>query len=521
MRVHSECMTSEVFGSLKCDCKDQLDAAMAAVARAAPAPSSTSARRGGASASRTRSARTRSSRAGTTPSTPTASSACPTTRAATTSRGTCSRHLGRGERAPDDQQPGQGRRAAALGVRVVGRVPVVVAANRTPPRYLEAKRLRMEHDLPAVLARGERGRRVAAAPIRSRGMRIALTHNLRVTDSEEEAEFDSPETIAGDRARARTGRAPRRAVRRDGPRVAARHAARGVRAGHHLQPGRGAPRQDAARVLPRALRGARHPLDRQRRLHALRDARQGAHQEAARRLGRPEPARPLRHARVAPRRTGSTSCPSRSSRSRTSRARARASGRTASWRIRSRSGACSTSCSSKYPDGALVERYVPGIDVRVVLVEGLPPLPPVETIVDPGYSAALRDPRLPPREPRHAVRRAPRARAPARRRRGAPAGPGRPHAVGLRDAGRRPARLPRGTRRRGLLPERDRHPELRARGRALRGHESRRPRLRRDGPAPSCARPPGATVSPRCSTRPSHARRGAAARACAWASRST
>src|SRR3974390_2186361 len=27
-------------------------------------------------------------------------------------------------------------------------------------------------------------------------MRIALTHNLRVTDSEEEAEFDSPETIA-------------------------------------------------------------------------------------------------------------------------------------------------------------------------------------------------------------------------------------------------------------------------------------------------------------------------------------
>ena len=27
-------------------------------------------------------------------------------------------------------------------------------------------------------------------------MRIALTHNLRVTDSEEEAEFDAPETIA-------------------------------------------------------------------------------------------------------------------------------------------------------------------------------------------------------------------------------------------------------------------------------------------------------------------------------------
>ena len=34
VRVHSECMTSEVFGSLKCDCKEQLEAAMAAVARA-------------------------------------------------------------------------------------------------------------------------------------------------------------------------------------------------------------------------------------------------------------------------------------------------------------------------------------------------------------------------------------------------------------------------------------------------------------------------------------------------------
>ena len=34
LRVHSECMTSEVFGSLKCDCKEQLDAAMAAVAHA-------------------------------------------------------------------------------------------------------------------------------------------------------------------------------------------------------------------------------------------------------------------------------------------------------------------------------------------------------------------------------------------------------------------------------------------------------------------------------------------------------
>lgn len=31
VRVHSECLTGEVFGSLKCDCAEQLDAALAAV----------------------------------------------------------------------------------------------------------------------------------------------------------------------------------------------------------------------------------------------------------------------------------------------------------------------------------------------------------------------------------------------------------------------------------------------------------------------------------------------------------
>ena len=32
-RVHSECLTSEVFGSMKCDCKGQLEAAQAEIAR--------------------------------------------------------------------------------------------------------------------------------------------------------------------------------------------------------------------------------------------------------------------------------------------------------------------------------------------------------------------------------------------------------------------------------------------------------------------------------------------------------
>jgi D-alanine-D-alanine ligase len=40
---------------------------------------------------------------------------------------------------------------------------------------------------------------------------------------------------------------------------------------------------------------------------------------------------------------------------------------------------------ARYPDGVLVERYVPGIDVRIVHVEGMPALPAVETVVDAAY----------------------------------------------------------------------------------------------------------------------------------------
>src|SRR5688500_7290960 len=34
VRVHSECLTGEVLHSLKCDCRDQLDLALAGIARA-------------------------------------------------------------------------------------------------------------------------------------------------------------------------------------------------------------------------------------------------------------------------------------------------------------------------------------------------------------------------------------------------------------------------------------------------------------------------------------------------------
>jgi len=38
-----------------------------------------------------------------------------------------------------------------------------------------------------------------------------------------------------------------------------------------------------------------------------------------------------------------------------------------------------------YPEGVLVERYIPGVDVRVSKVDGLPRLMPVELSIDPNY----------------------------------------------------------------------------------------------------------------------------------------
>src|SRR5579872_513458 len=69
---------------------------------------------------------------------------------------------------------------------------------------------------------------------------------------------------------------------------------------------------------------------------------------------------------------------------------------------------------AKYPDGALVERYVPGTDVRVVCVEGLPALPSVETIIDPSYARKFDvfDYRLANVDTRFVERRAPARLAP-------------------------------------------------------------------------------------------------------------
>jgi GTP cyclohydrolase II len=151
VRIHSECLTSEVFGSLKCDCKDQLEAAMAAVARAGAGAVLYLRQegRGIGLANKIRAYALQSDGHDTVDANrllglPDDARRYDVARDMLV-------HLGVSSVRLLTNNPAKVRGLAALGVRVNGRVPVVVAANKHSARYLEAKRLRMEHDLPATL----------------------------------------------------------------------------------------------------------------------------------------------------------------------------------------------------------------------------------------------------------------------------------------------------------------------------------------------------------------------------------
>jgi len=148
IRIHSECMTSEVFGSLKCDCKEQLDAALTEVAlRGAGAVLYLRQEgRGIGLANKIRAYELQAKGADTVDA---------------------NRLLG----LPDDAReyhsaahmleyfdvqsvqlmtnnPAKVDALRSLGVEVTGRLPVVVAPNPFSARYLETKRARMAHELP-------------------------------------------------------------------------------------------------------------------------------------------------------------------------------------------------------------------------------------------------------------------------------------------------------------------------------------------------------------------------------------
>jgi GTP cyclohydrolase II len=154
VRMHSECITSEVFGSLKCDCKEQLDFALADVARrgAGAVLYLRQEGRGIGLANKIRAYDLQSRGADTVDA---------------------NRLLG----LPDDAReyhvaadmlahfgvqsvqlmtnnPAKVAALAKLGVVVAGRLPLVVPPNPFSEHYLETKRARMAHELPTRLLDG-------------------------------------------------------------------------------------------------------------------------------------------------------------------------------------------------------------------------------------------------------------------------------------------------------------------------------------------------------------------------------
>jgi GTP cyclohydrolase II len=151
VRVHSECMTSEVFGSLKCDCKEQLDAAMAAVAHAGAGAILYLRQegRGIGLVNKIRAYALQSNGHDTVDAN--RMLGLPDDARRYDVARDMLEHLGVASVRLLTNNPAKVDGLRALGVRVVARVPVVVQPNKHSVRYLEAKRLRMEHDLPPVL----------------------------------------------------------------------------------------------------------------------------------------------------------------------------------------------------------------------------------------------------------------------------------------------------------------------------------------------------------------------------------
>jgi GTP cyclohydrolase II len=151
VRVHSECMTSEVFGSLKCDCKQQLDAAMAAVANAGAGAILYLRQEGrGIGLANKIRAYALQSRGHDTVDANRLLGLPDDARRYDVARDML-QHLGVESVRLMTNNPAKVRALAALGVIVTGRVPVIVPPNQHSARYLEAKRQRMEHDLPDAL----------------------------------------------------------------------------------------------------------------------------------------------------------------------------------------------------------------------------------------------------------------------------------------------------------------------------------------------------------------------------------
>jgi len=152
VRVHSECITSEVFGSLKCDCRDQLEAAQAEIARRGQGVILYLRQegRGIGLTNKIRAYQLQSNGHDTVDANRILG--LPDDARDYGAAADMLAHLGVGSIRLMTNNPDKVKALRALGVVIDRRAPSLVGHNPFSASYLEAKRLRMGHALPSIEA---------------------------------------------------------------------------------------------------------------------------------------------------------------------------------------------------------------------------------------------------------------------------------------------------------------------------------------------------------------------------------
>ena len=152
MRIHSECFTSEVLGSLKCDCDDQLRFALSASRRMGRGLVLYLRQEGRgiglaeqAAGLRPAERRRRHGRREQAPRPPDDARRYDAAAAML-------RHLKVPAVRLMTNNPAKVRALEGLGIRVVDRIPVLAAWNALAAQYLKTKRDRMQHQVPVQLS---------------------------------------------------------------------------------------------------------------------------------------------------------------------------------------------------------------------------------------------------------------------------------------------------------------------------------------------------------------------------------
>ena len=154
IRVHSECLTGEVFGSLKCDCNDQLEFAQAEIARRGYGVVLYLRQegRGIGLANKVRAYALQAQGADTIQANELLH--LPVDARQYDVAAEMLRSLGVQSVMLMTNNPDKQEQLESLGIEVVGRIPVLIPANPHSARYLAVKAAQMRHDLPQIRGNG-------------------------------------------------------------------------------------------------------------------------------------------------------------------------------------------------------------------------------------------------------------------------------------------------------------------------------------------------------------------------------